>query len=459
MYLPAFGSSAAIHLAEKYNCEWLQDVTSPTSATRKSTIVDNDDSRVIRRHQSIGDDDEFVVTFQTLQPSYSCPNLTSLITHIPLRERSYSLTTLDAYARLDITRDTLEQMWLSLLDLAFSDKEDIDLGEYRLRHIRGLSKSYSNMNETIVEKSRSHGDLFSTRNKNEQFSTKKSKSFDVTSLSKPTTNNDPANVGLLQGAAISEPFVDRIRLTSTHSDTEPNLLDIDNDSIQSFEKDNSIPQDEDDDEYNSPTPPLPPPPINEITSPVIKEPLTYVFRNPHQLYNNDDEYDLEEVHDITNYLPETTLTTNNAFGDEDRQLYTALSSDYEDAPAVLKPINPRAELENYRPHSLSTIPSSRASQYAESIYDSDDIIDQQEYRRHSTISNQDEYSPSEHSGDKQDEAESNTPSSSAQSRSRSHSSEPNQVRTCIILTLGMFLLVQNNVIHLILYKYPQTRLH
>jgi hypothetical protein len=413
MYLPAFGSSAAIHLAEQYNCEWLQDVTSPTSTTRKSsTIMENDDSRVFRRHQSIGDDDEFVVTFQTLQTSYSCPNLTSLITHEPLRERSYSLTTLDAYARLDITRDTLEQMWLSLLDLAFSDKEDIELGEYKLRHIRGLSNSYSNMNETIIEKSRSHGDIFSSANKSEQFTAKKSKSFDTTSLSKLTTTkttNESANVGLLQGAAVSEPFVDRIRLTSNHSDTEPNLLDIDNDSIQSLEKENSIPQEEDDN-----------PPINEITSPVIKEPLTYIFRHPHQLYDNDDEYDFEQVHDMTNYLPETTLTTNDTFGDEDRQLYMALSSDYDEAPAVLKPIDPRAELENYRPHSLSTIPSSRESQYDPlSADDSDDIIDQPEDIRRSTISvDQDENSQSEHSADEREETESDTSSSS---KSRPHS--------------------------------------
>ncbi len=132
MYFRAFGEPAAIHLAEKYHCEWLQDVTSPSSTIRQSsTIVENNglsNSRIFRQHQSIGDDDEFVVTFQSLQPSSSCPNLNSSFTPEPLRERSYSLTTLDAYARLDITRDTLEQMWLSLLDLAFSDKGDLELG-------------------------------------------------------------------------------------------------------------------------------------------------------------------------------------------------------------------------------------------------------------------------------------------------------------------------------------------
>jgi hypothetical protein len=438
MYLPAFGSSAAIHLAEKYNCEWLQDVTTPPSTTRKSSsMFDNDDSRIIRRHQSIGDDDEFVVTFQTLQPSYSSPNLTSLIAREPLRERSYSLTTLDAYARLDITRDTLEQMWLSLLDLAFSDKEDIELGETKLHHIRGLSKSYSNMNETIIEKSRSHGDIFSTANRSEQFSTKKSKSFDTTTLSRQTTtNNDPANVGLLQGAAISEPFVDRIYLASNHSDTEPNLLDFDNDSIQSLDKDDSILQQEYD-EDNAPTPPLPPPSppveIDENTSPVIKEPLTYIFRNPHQLYSrDDDEYDLEVNHDTGNYLPETTLTTTDSFGAEDMELYTALSSDYDEVPAVREQYDPREELTRYRPHSLSTIPSSRASQYRDIIDDSDEVIDYPGDVRRSTISvSHDEFSQSEHSEEKPEDAGLNTPSSSAQSISRSYSPEPNQVRTMI----------------------------
>ena len=433
MYLPAFGSSAAIHLAEKYNCEWLQDVTTPTSTTRKSsTIFDNDSSRVIRRHQSIGDDDEFVVTFQSLQPSYSSPNLTSVITHEPLRERSYSLTTLDAYARLDITRDTLEQMWLSLLDLAFSDKEDIELGETKLHHIRGLSKSYSNMNETIIEKSRSHGDIYSTANRNEQFFTKKSKSFDTTTFSRPaTTNYEPANVGLLEGAAVSEPFVDRICLTSTHSDTEPNLLDMDNDSIQSLDKDNSLSQQEYDEDNPLTPPPHPPPQIDEITSPVIKEPLTYIFRNPHQLYSrDDDDYDLEVSHDIDNYLPETTLTTTDTFGMEDRELYTSLSSDYDDAPAVIEQRDPRDELAKYRPHSLSTIPSSRASQYNDSIDDSDEIVDHPGYVRQNTISgSHDDLSQSEHSELKPEDAELNTPSSSAQSRSRSYSPELNQVRT------------------------------
>lgn len=65
-------------------------------------------------------------------------------------------------------------------------------------------------------------------------------------------------MGLLEGAAISEPFVDRLCLTSTHSDTEPNLLDIDNDSIQSSEQqppsssDRADEDDDDDDHHYHP---------------------------------------------------------------------------------------------------------------------------------------------------------------------------------------------------------------
>ena len=380
MYLPAFGSPAAIHLAERYHCEWLQDVHSPTTtpSRRSSNVaVENDyssNSRIFHQHQSIGDDDEFVVTFQAIHPAYSCPNLTT-ITHERLRERSFSLTTLDAYARLDITRDTLEQMWLSLLDLAFSDRDDVELGEYKLRHIRGLSTSYSNMNETIIEKSRSHGDIFSTSSKNEHFTTKKSRSFDVTSLPK-SKNHESANVGLLEGAAISEPFVDRICLTSTHSDTEPNLLDIDNESMQSSTGN----PDEDENHQQLST--------DEVTSPPMKEPLNYIFQHPNQLYGDDDEYDLEQISDLRDYLPERTLTNNEIIGEEDQQLYTALSSDFDEAPAVLRPIDPRAELENYQPHSLSTIPSSRASQYAPSLGDSDEIDYAEEIRRGTLSFNQ-----------------------------------------------------------------------
>jgi len=271
MYYPAFGSSAAIHLSEKYNCEWLQDVPSPAITVRKCpTIVENptsSDSRIFHQHQTIGDDDEFYLSLQTLQPSNSCPHLNHSILREPLRERSYSLTALDAYARLDITRDTLEQMWLSLLDLAFSDKDDVELGEYKIRHIMSLSNSYPNINGSLIEKSQSHGDIFSTTNKNQKLTTKKSKSFDVTSLPKSTTDNS-ANVGLLQGAAISEPFVDRIGPASIHSDTDVNLLDIDKDSIQSFDQDSFTGEDQHS-------------PINQLTSPVIKEPLNYVFHYPY----------------------------------------------------------------------------------------------------------------------------------------------------------------------------------
>ncbi|CAF0791943.1 unnamed protein product [Rotaria sp. Silwood1] len=391
MYYPAFGSSAAIHLAEKYHCEWLQDVTSPTNTIRKSSTIINDnkeasDSRIFHQNQTIGDDDEFYLSLQTLQPSYSCPNINTLTIRETQRQRSYSLTTLDAYACLDITRDTLEQMWLSLLDLAFSDKDDVELGEYKLRHIIGLSNSCTH--NTLLEKSRSHGDIFSTTNENpqEKFIKKKSKSFDITSLPKLSTltttgtgiektKNDSANIGLLQGAAISEPFIDRIGpISSIQSDTENNLMDIDNDSIQSNEQDNHLTDE-----------PYSPIIINQITSPVIKEPLNYIFHFTQQLENqnhnnNDDEYDLEPMNDISSYLPNINLPINQIFGDEDKQLCMSLGFDDDEATAalaaaVVQPRDIQAILADYRPHSLSTIPSSRESQYASSIDDSDDIID------------------------------------------------------------------------------------
>ena len=403
MYYPAFGNPATIRLAEKYNCEWLQDVTTPPNIIqRTSTMNENDElshSRIFHKNQSIGDDDEFVITFRNLQPTYSCPDLYSSFRREQLRERSYSLTTLDAYARLDITRDTLEQMWLSLLDLAFSDKDDRELGESKLHHIMSLSNSYTNMNETLVEKSRSHGDIFSTTNKTEKLNTKKSKSFDTTSLPKPSATDHSANVGLLQGAAISEPFVDRVCSTSAHSDTEPNLIDMDDDSIHSLEQENPFPEE---DHLSN----------DEKISPVIKEPLDYVFRYPHQLRSHsDDDYDFDQTPDITNYLPQSINTMNQNFGEEDRQLYMSLGFDDDDeAPAVFPPVidqRPAHEkLAEYRPHSLSTIPSSRASQYASSEGESDDNIDEENKLRRNTISdNQEIFSESEHS-EKQDEEDS-----------------------------------------------------
>jgi hypothetical protein len=161
--------------------------------------------------------------------------------------------------------------------------------------------------------------------------------------------------------------MDRLYPTSIHSDTEPNLLDMDNESIQSVEQDDPLPEEQ----YS---------PINQNTSPVIKETLNYVFRYPHQLDKNDDDdvYDLEQGDDITNYLPERTFTTNETYN-EDRQLCLSLGFDDDEATAafaaVILQTNTEAKLAEYRPHSLSTIPSSRASQYASSLDDSDDIID------------------------------------------------------------------------------------
>ena len=421
MYYPAFGSPASVRLAEKYNCEWLQDVTTPPALQRTSTSIEDNESltnsRVFQQNHSIGDDDEFVLTFRHhLQPTYSCPDLYSSVQREPLRERSYSLTTLDAYARLNITRDTLEQMWLSLLDLAFSDKDDRELGERKLHHIMSLSDSYSNINNSVIEKSRSHGDIFSSTNRTGKLNTKKSKSFDITSLPKPSARDDSANVGLLQGAAISEPFVDRIDIESNHSDTEPNLIDMDNESVKSLTHENppfSPPY--------SPTPTsqpmtseLPEEQISTIakSTSIVHEPLDYVFRYPHQLMRNDDDDDdyFNQIPDISNYLPQPMPTMNEKFGEEDRQLYMALGFDDDDddeAPAAFPPVidqRPAHEkLAEYRPHSLSTIPSSRASQYASSEADSDEIIDLNDNLRRNTISdNQEDLSQSDHS-EKQDE--------------------------------------------------------
>lgn len=398
MYYPAFGSAAALHLAEKYQCEWIQNVVSPTQPNpNEQEMISNLDehhSRIVHRHQTIGDEDEFYLSPQTLVPSYSCPQIDRIVEHEPIRERSYSLTALDAYARLDITRETLEQMWLSLLDLAFSDKDDFELGEYKLRHIMGLSNSYSHMNETIVEKSRSHGDIFtSSTNKMSKLMAKKSKSFDVTSLPKSTmtgtSSHDAANVGLLQGAAISEPFVDRLPPTSIQSDTEVgNLIDMDNDeSIQSFEHDD---QGEPEEQY-SPT-------QQQSPSPVIKEPLNYIFNFSHQSSSNDD-FDFDPVDDLSDYLNNAhSIMTTNHFGEEDKQVCMSLGFDDDEATAaqeaaVAANVRTRdvyAELATFRPHSLSTIPSSRASQYESSVDDSDEVAEHQS-RRNTLSIDQEEF--------------------------------------------------------------------
>ena len=434
MYYPVFGSAAAEHLAEKYQCEWIQNVVTPTQASpgeedeEMISNLDEHHSRIVRRHQTIGDEDEFYLSPQTLVPSYSCPQLDHAVEREPVRERSYSLTALDAYARLDITRETLEQMWLSLLDLAFSDKDDFELGEYKLRHIMGLATSYSHMDEQMGEKSRSHGDIFaSSTNKSSKLMAKKSKSFDVTSLPKAsatgTSSHDAANVGLLQGAAISEPFVDRLPPTSIHSDPDMgHLIEADNDeSLRSLEHDQGAPE-----EQYSPT-------QEQLASPVIKEPLNFIFNFSHQS-DSTDEFDLDPVDDLSDYLTNANaLITSKHFGEEDKQVCMALGFDDDEATAAQEAVvaeyvrtrDVYAELATFRPHSLSTIPSSRASQYESSVDDSDEVAEHRSRRNTLSIDHEDlgQLGPSE-DDDHDDRGQCTSNLSSPQSRPLSSIQSP-----------------------------------
>ncbi|CAF1255749.1 unnamed protein product [Adineta steineri] len=203
------------------------------------------------------------------------------------------------------------------------------------------------MNQSIIEKSRSHNDIFSTMEKtNQKFITKyKSKSFDITSLMKQSSSiNNSANIGLLQGADISEPFADRLISTSVQSDLE---------SMQSLEPELIL------NESTTPTSSVQQPP--QVSPLTIKEPLNYVFNFSQQQQEDNDEYELESMFEI-----------------EDKPLDRSLSVEKEDSsppPPIIPIESTYAELSKFRPHSLSTIPSSRASQYASSI-DSDDVFEQ-----------------------------------------------------------------------------------
>lgn len=361
MYYKAFGSSAAIHLAEQYHCEWLPENCQSVVEEKTSPIDDNDVDddhhlRIVHQCQTLGDnEDEFYFSPQMLHSSYSCPNLSSnpneIVSYQQQQQHSYSLTTLDAYIHLNITHETLEQIWLSLLDVAFSEKDDYELDEYKLRHLIGLSNSSSHLNQNhFIEKSRSHNDIFTLLQKsNHKSITKiKSKSFDITSLMKHSSSLIPpesSNLGLLQGADISEPFADRLISTSIHSDIE---------SIRSFEPELIS--------HDAPSPPL-------LTNPaaVVKEPLDYVFHFSSNTNAEEFDFNLDET--AFNLLP---------------------TFDTEDLPPPILPVQDTyVELSLFRPHSLSTIPSSRASQYASSI-DSDEIFDRE---RHNHRENSEDNQP------------------------------------------------------------------
>ena len=312
MYYQAFGSSAALLTADQHRYEWLADQNDPPL-------------RIVHPSETIGDnEDEFYLSPRTCQwASHSCPDLFHL-SRQSIRRRAYSLSTLANYDQTLFTQEMLEQIWQSLLDLAISEGDDSELNDYRLRHIIGLSNSYSVLQPSIVEKSRSHNDIFSMDQRHLQpIGRKKSKSFDVASLlsKQLTANQDPANVGLLQGADVSEPFADRLISTSIHSDLE---------SIHSLEQEH-------------------------LPAVVTVEPFTYVFNYSPTF--DQDEYDLTP----TDLLDDKTNL-----------------SDQEELPPSVQIRDTYTELCLFRPHSLSTIPSSRASQYASSV-DSDDLFERERY--------------------------------------------------------------------------------
>ncbi|CAF3459631.1 unnamed protein product [Rotaria socialis] len=340
MYYKAFGSAATILLTEQYRCEWFKEKL-PSKIIEKPVETDNTNHvRIVHQSQIIGDDeDEFYFSPQTLQSCHSSPNLTSKPPRAFIRERSYSLSTLDAYIHLNITHETLEQIWQSLLNVAFSDKDDNDLNEYKLRHIIGLSNSNTNVSHTLIEKSRSHNDIFSISNQSNQkpITKIKSKSFEVTTSSVRqsfSSMNTSGNLGLLQGADISEPFADRLISISIQSDVE---------SIPSLEHEQISHED-------------------SVHSPSSKEPLSYVFNFSNQVYH--DEYDLEQVTEMEDKAVSLSVT------------YEDTEDEEEDMPPIIQIHNLYEQLSLFRPHSLSTIPSSRASQYASSV-DSDDIFERE----------------------------------------------------------------------------------
>ncbi|CAF4868872.1 unnamed protein product, partial [Rotaria magnacalcarata] len=339
MYYKAFGSAATILLTEQYRCEWLREKSPSTAIEQPGETDNNNHVRIVHQSQTIGDDeDEFYFSPQTFQSCHSSPNLTYKPPRAFIRERSYSLSTLDAYIHLNITHETLEQIWQSLLNVAFSDKDDNDLNEYKLRHIIGLSNSNTNVSHTLIEKSRSHNDIFSITNKNNQkpITKIKSKSFEVTASSirqSFSSMNNSGNLGLLQGADISEPFADRLISVSIQSDLE---------SIQSLEHEQISPE-------------------NCVHSPSSKEPLGYVFNFSNQVYH--DEGDLEQVTE----MEDKAISLSVTYEDTDEE---------EDMPPIIQIHSLYEQLSLFRPHSLSTIPSSRASQYASSV-DSDDIFERE----------------------------------------------------------------------------------
>lgn len=350
MYYPAFGSAAALHLAEQYRCEWLAENTSEDKPSELD--VDDDDDhhlRIVHQCQTLGDnEDEFYFSpQQMLHSSHSCPNLFSNPNAIFFEQQfqhSYSLTTLDAYTHLNITHETLEQIWLSLLDVAFSERDDRELDEYKLRHLIGLSNSSSHIHSNhFIEKSRSHNDVFTLLSKhNHKTLTKmKSKSFDITSLIKHSSSSflpESTNMGLLQGADISEPFADRLISTSIHSDLE---------SIRSFEPESLS--------HEAPPPPTTTTTLSSVL-PMPKETLDYVFNFSSNIHAEEFDFNLDE-----------------------NCLNLPLTFDTEDLPPPIVPIQDAyVELSLFRPHSLSTIPSSRASQYASSV-DSDEIFDRERH--------------------------------------------------------------------------------
>ena len=209
MYYPAFGIAASIRFNENYRYEWFDE-------TQTETEPKSNEVRIVHETENLEEnEDEFYYSPRNFIGSNSCSNLVETVRNRRIHVRSLSLTNLDDFGQIELSQEMIEQLWQSFTNLIQADRDESELNDYRLRHMMGLSESSS----TFMDKSRSHNDLLS--NNFTRLEYKRSKSFDENVLMKTNECNDEQeNLGLLEGADISEPFADRNISTSIHSDVE-----------------------------------------------------------------------------------------------------------------------------------------------------------------------------------------------------------------------------------------------
>jgi hypothetical protein len=419
MYYPAFGSSAALHLNEQYCFGWLDGI----SKSEPSTININDHRlRIVQQNQSIGDnEDEFYLSPRTQLQSLSCSHLEHQSSSMDIdgydgqRRSQQSNNEQDNESQHQHQQQQQQQQQRQQQQREQQQQRQrrhslTTLDNYRYLHVTPELLEqiwHSLLNLAISEHEVEHNDLNEYRIQhiigltNQSLAIEKSHSYNDIFL---LTNQHSTSIEKKRSKSFDvTSLFKHCRLNNDDSGNMGLLQGIDiSEPFADRLLSTSIMSD-----------------MQSIPSIVEHEPLTANIDSSALILEESLNSSQSFEHDEFECMDNDVLST-----EQTRDTY--------------------AELFLFRPHSLSTIPSSRASPYASSI-DSDDLFERERYRQSDY---QDSYHPSDdddHHGmfDSKCSSPQSRPLSSIQSRSLSPDAYQVSCCRCFSLLLLIFLFLSN----------------